>query len=250
MDRGLNPDGTIAREGSLSRVPTAFAPVVAACSQRAASLPGLHSAYLYGSIPRGTAVPGVSDVDLVLIFAAAPPSVKTLETALDNEFDQVNGVGIVTGQVDEVLSELERHDWGFFLACLCTPLLGPDLAAELPQYRPTSLLARETNGDLGLLLPQLRARTDGKAARVTGRKLVRTGFTLVMPQWGGWTSDLEQSAEIFGEYYPERATQMRTAADTGRTGSPAALDMLLTDLGPWLADEYTTVHGTKAPRPG
>ena len=73
MDRGLNPDGTIAREGSLSRVPSDFASVVAETRARIAStFSDLHSAYLYGSIPRGTAVPGVSDLDLVLVFHAEP----------------------------------------------------------------------------------------------------------------------------------------------------------------------------------
>jgi hypothetical protein len=64
-DRGLNPDGTIAREGSLDRVTARFAPVVAAARAEIAgrfSDGRLHGAYLYGSIPRGTAVPGASDL--------------------------------------------------------------------------------------------------------------------------------------------------------------------------------------------
>jgi hypothetical protein len=83
------------------------------------------------------------------------------------------------------------------------------------------------------------------------RRLVRTGFTLIMPRWGGWTSNLERSAELFGSYYPQRAEQMRTAAATARVPSadPDMLTMLIEDLGPWLAAEYTAVHGDKAPRP-
>jgi hypothetical protein len=71
-----------------------------------------------------------------------------------------------------------------------------------------------------------------------------------MPRWGGWTSDLAESAAIFGRYYPGRAGQMAAAAAIGR--APAAdrevLTMLIDDLGPWLAAEYTAVHGRKAPR--
>ncbi len=72
-----------------------------------------------------------------------------------------------------------------------------------------------------------------------------------MPRWGGWTSDLDQSAELFGRYCPERVEQMRVAASIGRAPSPdhAVLGMLINDLGPWLAAEYTAVHGEKAPRP-
>lgn len=266
-DRGLEQDGTIAREGALDRVPEAFAPVVDAARARIAGAFGttrLHSAYLYGSIPRGTAVPGVSDLDLLLALHDEPTEAdradaKRIEVSLDRSFPQVNGVGILVSDSRTLLSDLERHDLGFFVACLCTPLLGDDLAEQLPDYRPTTLLARETNGDVALALPRWRARaadavTDSarKAlSRGVGRRLVRTGFTLIMPRWGGWTSDLDESAELFGVYYPERVEQMRIAAATGRAPSAdrEVLDMLIEDLGPWLAAEYTAVHGEKAPRP-
>src|ERR1700722_2909173 len=74
-ERGLNDDGTIAREGALDRVPAAFVPVVDAARARITATfggPRLHSAYLYGSIPRGTAVPGVSDLDLLILFRDEP----------------------------------------------------------------------------------------------------------------------------------------------------------------------------------
>src|ERR1035441_2044965 len=219
--RGLDQDGLIMREGSLSRVPDEFAPVVDAARRQITVAFGeqrLHSAYLYGSIPRGTAIPGVSDLDRMLAL-------------------------------HQLLSELERHDLGFFVACLCTPLLGEDLAAHLPRYRPDSLLARETNGDLGLALARWRERaaqaatgTERKSlGRTAARRIVRTGFTLVMPRWYGWTSDLATSAQVFGDYYAGRAGQMRAAAATARTptADPAVLRMLIDDLGPWLATEYT-----------
>ena len=44
---------------------------------------------------------------------------------------------------------------------------------------------------------------------------------------------------------------MRAAAVTARmpTADPAVLSMLIDDLGPWLAAEYTATYGEKAPRP-
>jgi hypothetical protein len=265
--RGLDHDGTIAREGALDRVPAAFGPVVEAARSRLAEMFGggrLHSAYLYGSVPRGTAIPGISDLDVLLVLHDEPTDADradahAVESALDTAFPQIDGVGIGLLSTRTVLSDLERHDLGFFVACLCTPLLGEDLAHHLPRYRPTPLLARETNGDLALLLPAWRARavaagTEAERrtlSRSVGRRLVRTGFTLVMPRWGGWTSDLAESAELFARYYPDRAAQMRLAATTARTPSsdPATLTLLIDDLTPWLAAEYTAVHGEKAPRP-
>ncbi|MEV8530706.1 nucleotidyltransferase domain-containing protein [Streptomyces sp. NPDC051211] len=263
--RGLDAQGYIEREGDLGRVPAGYRPVVAAARSRIAEAFGrrLHSAYLYGSVPRGTARPGDSDLDLLLALQHEPTHedrdiAEVLGRGLDEDFDVIDGAGILLYSKDRLLSEQERYDLGWFLACLCTPLLGSDLAEHLPRYRPDGLLARETNGDLAAALPSWRARAAAartpaeyrKLSRLFARRLVRTGFTLVMPRWGGWTSDLLESAEAFGQYYPERAAQMRAAAGVALSPSedPEVLRTYIEDLGPWLADEYTARHGTKSPR--
>lgn len=265
---GLDAQGYIAREGSLGRVARPFRPVVAAARDRLLDVFGarMHSAYLYGSVPRGTARVGRSDLDLLVALREEPTDAdradaRALEDALDKEFAQIDGAGTLLSSRRHLLSDLERYDGGWFFACLCTPLLGEDLAEYLPRYRPDTLLARETNGDLGLLLPRWRARIadadDSEEARLPlvrfmSRHLVRTGFTLVMPRWGGWTSDLIEMAAAFGSYYPARAEQLRTAAVLGYEptgGGAGVLRSYVEDLGPWLAQEYARVHGIKAPRP-
>jgi hypothetical protein len=67
-DKGLDPDGFLAREGAIERVPAPFVPLVDDVRRRVAKTfgPRLHSAYLYGSLPRGTARPGRSDLDLLI----------------------------------------------------------------------------------------------------------------------------------------------------------------------------------------
>ncbi|MGC0330499.1 hypothetical protein RKD23_003489 [Streptomyces sp. SAI-170] len=263
---GLDPQGYIEREGSLGRVPHAFRPVVAAARDRLLDVLGdrLHSAYLYGSVPRGTARVGRSDLDLLVALRAEPTdadrdAVQALGEALDREFAQIDGVGTLLYSRARLLSDLETYDLGWFVACLCTPLLGEDLAEYLPRYRPDSRLARETNGDLARLLPRWRERVSAatteaerlRLVRFLSRHLVRTGFTLVMPAWNGWTSDLREMAEAFARYYPARADQLRSAAVLGYepTSDPDVLRTYVDDLGPWLAAEYTRVHGTKTPRP-
>jgi predicted nucleotidyltransferase len=264
---GLDPQGYLAREGSLGRVPHAFRPVVAAARERLLDVFGarLNSAYLYGSIPRGTARVGRSDLDLLVALREEPTDAdradaRALDAALDKEFPQIDGAGTLLFGRPRLLSDRETYDLGWFVACLCTPLLGEDLAEHLPRYRPDSLLARETNGDLAAHLPRWRARiaeaddTDEARrplVRFMSRHLVRTGFTLVMPRWNGWTSDLREMADAFAAYYPERAEQIRAAAVLGYepTGEAAVLASYVDDLGPWLAGEYARVHGVKASPP-
>jgi predicted nucleotidyltransferase len=268
MMPGLAPDGTIAREGALSKVPAAYARLLDEARDRIrAAFPAgrLHSAYVYGSIPRGTPRAGRSDLDLVVVLheppsAADRTAADAVEAGLDADFAVIDGVGLLLFDVDTLLSELERYDLGFFVACLCTPLLGADLARALPRYRPDGLLARETNGDLALALPGWEgclaaASSEGERSalcRRVARRVVRTGFTLVMPRWGGWTSELAFQAAVFSTYYPARGAAMRRAAGWARTptADPAALTLLLTDLAPWLTTTYLAVHGPKTTRPG
>jgi predicted nucleotidyltransferase len=247
---GLDEQGFIAREGSLARVPGVFRPVVAAARDRLTAVfgPRLHSAYLYGSIPRGTARVGRSDLDLLVALRDEPAdadrnAVRALGEAVDGEFPQIDGVGTLLYGRDRLLSERERYDLGWFVACLCTPLLGEDLAEHLPRYRPDSLLARETNGDLALWLPRWRQRiadaedTDQARrplVRFMSRHLVRTGFTLVMPRWNGWTSDLREMAEVCGAYYPERPPSCgrRRGTATSPSATPGSCGRTWTTWGP------------------
>jgi predicted nucleotidyltransferase len=142
-ERGLDHDGTIAREGGLDRVRAAFASVVDAARAHITETFGnarLHSAYLYGSIPRGSATPGFSDLDLLLALHDEPTEADRadaaiIEAALDRAFPQIDGASIQLSSTRTLLSDLERHDGGFFVACLCTPLLGDDLA-DYPDIAP------------------------------------------------------------------------------------------------------------------
>ncbi|WP_067598476.1 nucleotidyltransferase [Nocardiopsis listeri] len=260
---GLNPDGTIAREGSLTHVPPAFAPLIEALRTHLPHTfgPRLHSAYLYGGIPRGTATPAVSDLDaLALLHTPPTPQDHALASALMAElnaaFPTIDGGDILLEHTDQILRPLTAQDGGFFVACLCTPLTGPDLAHHLPAYRPTTLLARQTNGDLHRVLPRWRhaltqARTDtdlSVLARRVGRRLVRTGFTLTMPTWGGWTSDLHLATDLFSHHHPHQTDLMRLALRTATrpTPDPTPLHRLLDDLAPWLETTYTATHGRKS----
>ena len=130
---GLDRDGFIRREGDLALVPSAFATVVAAAKAAILDSFGpdrLHSGYLYGSIPRGTAVPGVSDLDMLLALRHEPTdtdrkAVTTLESLLDTSFTQINGAGIGLASTAALLTLLEPLT-GTILAAI---LLGERLSA-------------------------------------------------------------------------------------------------------------------------
>ncbi|MFE7328714.1 hypothetical protein ACFU8W_27810 [Streptomyces sp. NPDC057565] len=97
-DKGLAADGTIRREASLSRLPATFTPVVEGARARIADAfdaTQLHSACLYGSIPRGTAIPGVFGLDPLLAPRAEPTeadraTARSVEAALNDSSDLID----------------------------------------------------------------------------------------------------------------------------------------------------------------
>lgn len=262
VDRGLDPAGFIRREGDISRVPPMFAALVDDTRRHLAQTYGdrMHSAYLYGSVPRGDAVEGRSDLDLTVLLHEAPSpaddeAARRVEATIDTAHTCIDGVGLLVFGTGRILSPAERYDLAFHVVCLCTPLLGPDLAEQLPRYRPDRQLARDTNGDIVEALAGFRARLDAatspatvaRLCRGSARKLTRTAFTLVMPRWQGWTSDLAAIARIVASYYPTLTAPLEAAARLARAPSddPAVVRYLLDELGDPLAAEYATVIGLK-----
>jgi len=112
---------------------------------------------------------------------------------------------------------------------------------------PRSPLRRHPPGDaVGGRCAVVSALTEGLPA------LVRTGFTLVMPRWGGWNE--RPSGKRGGVRHLLSGTARGADARRARLGlSPSAdlagLDMMISDLAPCLAAEYAAVsldQGTPA----
>ncbi len=64
---------------------------------------------------------------------------RRIGEALDARFPRIDGVGELVFSEAVLTSEQERYGTEWFVACLCTPLLGPDLGERLPRYRPDAL---------------------------------------------------------------------------------------------------------------
>ncbi len=256
--RGLDADGYIEPEVSLSRLQAPFVAITARlqtlCIERFGAV--LHSIYLCGSVVRGAAIVGVSDLDVLVALRAKPDEawrevVDSIAATLEAEYAVVTGVGIGLDSYSNLLSPGEHYDMGFFLKTLCACLHGDDLSTRLPHYRPSIEVARATNGNIGQRLVATRdklMRTEQPAeirliCRGIMRKIVRTGFTLVMPRYNGWTSDLDRQVDIFASYYPEQGAAMGLARDLARLPSDdkrVVLDTLDT-LGAWLTERYDAV---------
>lgn len=238
--QGLDADGWIVREGDAAHVPPAFAPLVRGYVELVtSSFPGLHSVYLYGSLPRGTARPGVSDLDGQVLLDREPTQGdhevrRAIETELARAYPAVDGVGILLDPRAEMLDPANRHDHGFHLRVLCAPVWGPDAGAEVAPHRPDLDLARGVQGQWRAVLERLRR--EGAApgsprvySRAVGRRLARIAFTWVMPRWAAWTSDPALMNAVVSALEPAWAEPMARAVELGwhgRADVVSAVDLL------------------------
>jgi hypothetical protein len=265
LDNGLDERGRIRREGELVRVDPAFAPLVADTEAALKDLLGrrLHSIYLYGSVPRGAAVIGRSDLDVEVVLHDDPTddersAIGRLATDLDQTHDVVDGVGIIVDSRSNILTPAQQYDNAFQISCLCTPLWGPDLADELPEQYPNRRLARYmTSGTPAAfnrlqtaLLEPATPRLDLVRQRA-GRRVARLAFTCVLFRWPGWTSDPISMHRVITSFYPEHSEELAISIQLGwgrLHGHPPLsphdhdeASSLLSTSAPWWTNEHRRV---------
>lgn len=223
----------IEREGDLSRVQPEFAGLVDDFVRRcrAAFDDDLHSLYLYGSIPRGTARPGLSDLDGQVLLRRPPTErdrqiVTELEQSLGADHPEVIFVGILLDDLAALTDPADRHDGGFHLRVLCTPVWGPDAGALVEPHEMDLALVLGVQGDWRGALEGLREQATSVTGeeiapfcRSTGRRLARIATAWVQPRWGRWTSDPEEMLTAVRTWEPTWLEPMRDAVALGWEGS-------------------------------
>lgn len=213
----------------------------------------LHSLYVRGSISRGTAIEGFSDLDAVILTKKAPSIIdhswlEQFETSLKVDYPFVAGLDCSYLHANEIQTGNDKQ-WAFFLKVLSACVEGDDLAPILPKVKPgrdTLIVAPDirilVEGELDLLPDEIATRMSTWGI---GKRLVRAGFELVMEREQAYTRDLYPCYERFAKYYPEKAEEMYAAMDMALYTAevPQRAVDLLGSLGPWLADEYDRLYG-------
>ena len=251
--RRLDPEGYIVPEADLANVQPEYrgVPEVAADLLVRELGPRLHSGYLYGSVVRGNAVPGRSDLDLVAVLWAPAAAADRLaatrvERALVARFPILPTAGVGLTHLEEVRSPRQRYGFQVFLRDLSVCVCGEDLRPELPRTRPSAAVAAAFHEDTPAVLARaretLRTRPDPeavrRACRIATRRMVQAGFAVAMARDGVWATVLEEQAAVVGAAFPEWASAARRAAEQGRrpVADPDTVVELLDTYGRWVEE--------------
>jgi predicted nucleotidyltransferase len=249
----LDAEGFIVPEADLANVQPEYRGVPEAAAGLLVRELGsrLHSGYLYGSVVRGNAVPGRSDLDLVAVLrtpaeAADRLAAGRVERGLEARFPLLAGAGVALSHLAEVLSPRQRYGMQVFLRDLSVCVCGEDLRPGLPRTRPSAAVAAAFNEDTPAVLARareaLRTRPDPeavrRACRTASKRMVQAGFAVVMARDGVWATVLEEQAAAVGAAFPEWAQAARQAAEQGRrpVADPEAVVELLDTFGRWVEE--------------
>lgn len=255
---GLDPEGFILSDVSIDKVLPGYRKVVAvSVSALIASLPGaVHSAYVYGSVARGDAMRGKSDLDLLVVFRRKlteqqRDTLDALQKDLSSQYKAlVREVGIAEANCTygEMMDPANKYGWGAYLKILCVCVYGEDLTQRFENFKVSPDIAVGFNGDAAEAIRSasqriINAKTDEEAAKAAvgiARKLIRTCYMMVMSRAQVWTTRLSEQAELFLRYFPEKQGLIRTLQ--GWIDSPPANrdDMLkvLRDDCRWIEDNF------------
>lgn len=221
-DRGLDCQGFIRNDCAFERLQPEFKPVVdatvlALVHQFPEQLVGI---YLYGSVARGLAVVGRSDLDVSVVLNTPIGEEEReifaqISGQIPQHYPEISKLDIDPGHIECIWEREQRYYWQFWLKHCCCCIWGEDLADGLSPHTPSRHIAHALNGDLLTFTEQMRVpfskMDDAAVVKVLGKKLIRAAYYFVAEQDNSWYTDLAHCTEVAKRYYPEQRDDLQLA---------------------------------------
>lgn len=252
----VDAQGFLRPDAHEALVPPLWQPLVAAAvaAYETHLGPALHSVYLRGSVPRGLAIPGMSDLDTFAVVDG--PVDQTWMEPVAAE------LGVLLPSCTHVELHIEErgvlndpHHWlGRVLSFQSACVWGSSLIDSVPPHRADASLL----GHLPLLTSDLRSARgwlddpEEETTVIAGwiaRRTVRSGMELVVSRSGRFARDLWPCLQAFSEHYPAHQGTMEDVVRMALAppGTRGQVDALCTGFGLWLAAEGHHIYPERCP---
>ncbi len=202
----------------------------------------IHSIYICGSIPKGQAIPYISDVDFTLVFKHDLKSyymetIQHLKTVLGSKYPIISKVDIASCTVGDVLKR--QDEWGFWIKIVSVCIYGNDLGQILEPICITKSLIENLNKEtmhvISRILNKLRLTNDEDEVRrlrhALTKRLIRAMFTLILDKVGYWTDDFDLIFDHLYANFPDQEKKIR------------ALNFFLNNEDSSMEEYLATVYG-------
>lgn len=170
----------------------------------------IHSIYMCGSIPKGTAKPFKSDADFTIVCANPKDidygKVSIIKDRLLEEYPMVTKIDTVICSIDDVISK--PNDWGFWIKIICVCVYGLDLGDRVPPIVISPEFILDLNSDTKEAVDRVRgfltnAGNSTMKSRYTkgySKRLIRALYSLVLEETGKWQDDIFKMKDAILEY--------------------------------------------------
>lgn len=216
----------------------------------------LHSIYAFGSVARREAIAGKSDLNLTIVVkrplnTSEQSVLSTIRLRLTSRHAVISAVDLKVVEISEVLSIESIFTWGFWLKHCCICLYGDDLSTRFGLFEASWDIAKSLNGDIGDELSSYRKKI--MATKVVqnyldyceyiSKKMLWSCFSLVMHREQNLALSLEQCAETFIKYYPEKELEVeRLFILASRQQVPKKASLFMMDsFGGWIVSEFDRI---------
>ncbi|MBA3732790.1 hypothetical protein H0W91_00205 [Patescibacteria group bacterium] len=208
----------------------------------------LHSVYVRGSVGKGNAVQGISDVDTFAYVSLQKREIdkdwiSSCDKELQVKYPFVQDIELEVNPIED--ADKNRL---YILQSAC--LYGDDLNKSMSKIK----VGKETLGhvyslgknlkyiDEWILKPHESESIKNTCAWIM-KRFIRTGIELTMERAGLYTRDLYPSYKIFSEYYPEKEPEMKEALYLvlNPTDDLEIIKKVCNNLGMWL-EEQTKIY--------
>lgn len=170
----------------------------------------IHSIYMCGSIPKGTAKPFESDADFTILCERPEEidydRVSYLKELILHEYPFVTKIDTIICSVDDVRSK--PNEWGFWIKIICVCIYGTDIGDEVPPILISPKFILDLNTDTEKEVKRVRgffvnAGDDTLKARYTkgySKRLIRALYSLILVDTGIWEDDISNMKNAILEY--------------------------------------------------
>jgi hypothetical protein len=223
----------------------------------------MHSLYLRGSVAKGRAIAEVSDIDtFAVIFGERDQIdrswVRAFQQYMAVQFPFQTGIEIGFVPYRAVCDAYGARGSRRMIKTQCICLWGEDLAPLIPPYKPGRALVGHAFGikaDIQLVVEQLPAIEDiptiCRRCQWIMKRLLRTGFELVMEREQTYTRDLYPCYVAFSRHFPAQEQQMKHALEQAIVPSDTKEELVqfLHVFGSWMIAAVTEAFPPAQPGP-
>lgn len=160
----------------------------------------IHSVYMCGSIPKGTAIPFKSDADFTIVCENAGDidyeKLDAIKSRLLEKYPFLTKIDTIVCPVDDVVSR--PNEWGFWIKVICICVYGEDIGEKVPPIVISPAFILELNTDTPEEVERIRHSLSNaedrslKTRYVKGysKRLLRALYSLILEDTGVWQDDM------------------------------------------------------------